>query len=70
MDITFPWAQYLRKAKELNVPYVVFKMDNVHANQFGNQVLARIIETYFAPKGYDPCDIWIKECAEPAKLDT
>ena len=48
MDITFPWAQYFRKCKKSNVPYAIFKQDSVHANQFGNQILARIIESYLA----------------------
>ena len=61
LDIIFPWAQYLRKRIEQIVPYVIFRQDQVHANQFGNQVLARIIETYFAPNGYDPYKEWMKE---------
>ncbi len=51
MDITTPWAHYLRKS---TLSYEIFKQDNVHANSRGNQLIARIIEAYFAPEGYEP----------------
>jgi lysophospholipase L1-like esterase len=44
LDMTTPWAEYLRSA---GVHPHVFYRDAVHANEFGEQVLAKILMAYF-----------------------
>lgn len=46
-DIEAAWGRYIR---ECGKPLEWFKRDGVHANQYGFQVLGRILERYFAPK--------------------
>ena len=47
LDMTGPWAQYLRESGKV---YGWFRRDRVHANHRGFQILGRILEPYFAPK--------------------
>lgn len=44
LDMTTPWAQYIRSAK---VHPHVFYRDVVHANEYGEQILARILLSFF-----------------------
>lgn len=46
LDMTTPWAQYLRAAK---VHPHVFYRDRVHANAMGEQILSRILLAFFKP---------------------
>ncbi len=46
-DIEAAWGSYIRQCGK---PLEWFKRDVVHANQYGFQVLGRILERYFAPK--------------------
>ena len=47
VDMTGPWGQYIRGCgKDLDW----FKRDPIHANSRGEQILGRILETYFAPE--------------------
>jgi lysophospholipase L1-like esterase len=46
LDMTGPWWQYV---KDSGKTYGWFRGDAVHANQRGTQILARILEKYFAP---------------------
>jgi hypothetical protein len=48
LDMTGPWGRYIRQAKHA---LGSFKRDAVHANDRGKQVLGRILDAYFAPKG-------------------
>ena len=43
-----PWAEYLRSAK---VHPHVFYRDRVHANEFGEQILSKILMAFFEPSG-------------------
>ena len=45
LDMTTPWAQYVRSSK-LH-PHVFYR-DRVHANEFGEQILCKILAAYFA----------------------
>lgn len=45
LDMTSPWAEYIRSAK---VHPHLFYRDRVHANEYGEQILARIITSFFA----------------------
>ncbi|MDD4871204.1 MAG: SGNH/GDSL hydrolase family protein, partial [Kiritimatiellae bacterium] len=47
LDITGPWWQYVINSGKT---YGWFRGDAVHANERGTQILARILEKYFAPK--------------------
>jgi hypothetical protein len=47
LDMTGPWGQYIRENDALGA----FKRDRVHANDRGKQILGRILDLYFAPKG-------------------
>jgi lysophospholipase L1-like esterase len=47
LDMTTPWAEYLRSSK---VHPHLFYRDRVHANEFGEQVLAKILMAFFAPE--------------------
>jgi lysophospholipase L1-like esterase len=46
LDMTGPWWQYV---KDSGKTYGWFRGDAVHANERGTQILARILERYFAP---------------------
>lgn len=46
LDFTTPWAEYLNSAE---VHPHVFYRDPIHANEFGEQVLAQIILSFFRP---------------------
>jgi lysophospholipase L1-like esterase len=46
LDMTTPWAEYLRSSR-LHPHH--FYRDAVHANEFGEQVLAKILLAFFAP---------------------
>ncbi len=48
LDFTTPWAEYLDSA---GVHPHVFYRDPVHANEFGEQVLAGILLSFFRPDG-------------------
>jgi hypothetical protein len=48
VDMTAPWAEYLNSAK---VHPHVFYRDRVHANEFGEQILAKILIAFFDPAG-------------------
>jgi hypothetical protein len=47
LDMNTPWHEYLAASGK---PHEWFHRDLVHANDRGKQVLARILERYFAPK--------------------
>jgi len=44
LDMTTPWAEYLRSAK---VHPHLFYRDAVHANEYGEQILAKILIAFF-----------------------
>ena len=46
LDMTGPWWQYVQDSGKT---YGWFRGDAVHANNRGTQILARILEKYFAP---------------------
>ncbi len=46
LDMTTPWAEYLRSAR---VHPHRFYRDVVHANEYGEQVLAKVLMAFFAP---------------------
>lgn len=46
VNLTEPWAEYIRSAK---VHPHVFYRDQVHANEFGEQILSRILMEFFKP---------------------
>ena len=46
LDMTAPWAEYLRSAK---IHPHLFYRDRVHANEYGEQVLSKILLAFFAP---------------------
>jgi len=49
LDMTAPWAEYLNSAK---VHPHIFYRDRVHANEFGEQILSKILIAFFsAPYG-------------------
>jgi lysophospholipase L1-like esterase len=48
VDLTAPWAEYLNSAK---VHPHVFYRDRVHANEFGEQILSKILIAFFEPSG-------------------
>lgn len=48
LDMTTPWAQYIRSAK---VHPHLFYRDVVHANEFGEQILAKIMMAFWRPAG-------------------
>jgi len=48
VDMTAPWAEYLNSAK---VHPHVFYRDRVHANEFGEQILSKILIAFFEPSG-------------------
>ena len=45
LDMTSPWAEYIRSSK---VHPHLFYRDRVHANEYGEQILAQIISAFFA----------------------
>ncbi len=46
LDMTTPWAEYIRSSK-LH-PHLFYR-DAVHANEFGEQILSRILLKFFQP---------------------
>ena len=46
LNMTEPWIEYLRSAK---VHPHVFYRDRVHANEFGEQILSKILMEFFKP---------------------
>ncbi len=46
LDMTTPWAEYLRSA---DVHPHLFYRDRVHANEYGEQILTKILMAFFAP---------------------
>jgi len=46
LDMTTPWAEYIRSAK---VHPHVFYRDPVHANEYGEQILSKILMAFFRP---------------------
>lgn len=46
LDLTAPWAEYLNSS---GVHPHVFYRDRVHANESGEQILSRILLSFFAP---------------------
>ena len=52
LDMTTPWAQYIRSSK-LH-PYLFYR-DAIHANEFGEQILSRIMLDFWATHGFQ---IW------------
>jgi lysophospholipase L1-like esterase len=46
LDMTTPWVEYLRSAR---VHPHVFYRDRVHANEFGEQILSKILIPFFKP---------------------
>lgn len=51
LDMTTPWAEYIRSSK-LH-PHLFYR-DVVHANEFGEQILAKIMMAFFRPQGVGP----------------
>ncbi|MGQ9606812.1 MAG: SGNH/GDSL hydrolase family protein, partial [Thermogutta sp.] len=48
LDMTTPWAEYLRSS---GLHPHLFYRDAVHANEYGEQVLAKVLMAFFAPAG-------------------
>jgi len=46
LNMTLPWAEYIRSTK-LH-PHVFYR-DRVHANEFGEQILSKILMSFFKP---------------------
>ncbi len=46
LNMTLPWAEYIRSTK-LH-PHVFYR-DRVHANEFGEQILSKILMSFFQP---------------------
>ncbi len=46
LDMTTPWAEYLRSAK---IHPHMFYRDRVHANEYGEQILSKILLAFFQP---------------------
>jgi hypothetical protein len=46
LDMTTPWAQYMRSA---GVHPHRFYRDRVHANGYGEQILSKILMSFFRP---------------------
>jgi lysophospholipase L1-like esterase len=46
LDMTTPWAEYIRSAK---VHPHQFYRDRVHANEYGEQILSKILMAFFQP---------------------
>jgi hypothetical protein len=46
LDMTRPWAEYIVSSKQH--PHVFYR-DRVHANEFGEQVLSRILMAFYKP---------------------
>jgi hypothetical protein len=46
LDMTTPWAEYIRSA---NVHPHLFYRDPVHANEYGEQILCKIMLAFWAP---------------------
>ena len=46
LDMTTPWAEYIRSA---GVHPHRFYRDRVHANEYGEQILSKILMSFFAP---------------------
>lgn len=46
LDMTTPWAEYIQSSK---VHPLLFHRDIVHANEFGEQILSKILMAYFSP---------------------
>jgi len=46
LNMTVPWIEYIRSAK---VHPHVFYRDRVHANEFGEQILSKILMEFFKP---------------------
>lgn len=47
LDMTTPWAEYIRSSKQH--PHVFYR-DVVHANEFGEQILSKILLAFFRPE--------------------
>lgn len=47
LDMTTPWAEYLRSSGRH--PHLFYR-DAVHANEYGEQVLAKVLMAFFAPE--------------------
>lgn len=50
LDMTAPWAEYIRSARVH--PYLFYR-DVVHANEFGEQILAKILMAFWSPMPED-----------------
>ena len=46
LDMTTPWAEYIRSAK---IHPHLFYRDAVHANEYGEQILTKILMAFFRP---------------------
>ncbi|MHC4402633.1 MAG: SGNH/GDSL hydrolase family protein [Planctomycetota bacterium] len=46
LDMTTPWAEYIRSAK--GHPHQFYR-DRVHANEYGEQILSKILMAFFQP---------------------
>ena len=46
LDMTTPWAEYIRSAK---IHPHLFYRDRVHANEYGEQILSKILMSFFRP---------------------
>jgi hypothetical protein len=51
LDMTSPWAQYIRSSQKH--PHVFYR-DVVHANEYGEQILSKILMSFFAPDTATP----------------
>lgn len=72
LDMTTPWAEYIRSSK-LH-PHAFYR-DVVHANEYGEQILARIMMAFWAPSPRaeaavptKPADPWLQHSLEPPVL--
>jgi len=65
LDMTTPWAEYIRSAK---IHPQLFYRDVVHANEFGEQILAKIMMSFFAPAGGADSNPWPQHSLSPPVL--
>lgn len=66
LDMTTPWAEYLRSAK---VHPHLFYRDPVHANEFGEQVLAKIMTAFWTASDQTESAERIVFPSDPSVLD-
>jgi hypothetical protein len=65
LDMTTPWAEFLRST---GVHPHLFYRDVVHANEFGEQILSKIMMSFFAPTGGGKPNPWPQHSLSPPVL--